>query len=64
MQPVIGSPTRFQVCTRCVMDTSDPEIAFDHEGVCNHCRRVAALARSDHWQPDSRGSETIRRSTR
>lgn len=24
-------------CTRCVMDTTDPEIVFDAAGVCNHC---------------------------
>lgn len=27
----------YQICTRCVMDTSDPEITFSMEGVCNHC---------------------------
>lgn len=26
-----------KVCTRCVMDTSDPHIYFDIKGVCNHC---------------------------
>ena len=25
-------------CTKCVMDTSDPEISFDDYGVCNYCR--------------------------
>jgi len=24
-------------CTRCVMDTTDPDIVFDAQGVCNHC---------------------------
>ena len=28
----------YQVCTRCIMDTSDPEITFDKNGVCNHCK--------------------------
>lgn len=28
----------YQVCTRCIMDISDPEIVFDSQGVCNHCR--------------------------
>lgn len=28
----------YQVCVRCVMDTTDPEIQFDSQGVCNHCR--------------------------
>jgi N-acetyl sugar amidotransferase len=27
----------YQICTRCVMDTSDPDIKFDEQGVCNHC---------------------------
>jgi N-acetyl sugar amidotransferase len=36
----------YRICTRCIMDTSDAEISFDEDGVCNHCheyeRRVAA----------------------
>ena len=28
----------YQICTRCIMDTTDPEITFDENGVCNHCR--------------------------
>lgn len=27
----------YQLCNRCVMDTSDPGIYFDKEGNCNHC---------------------------
>ncbi|MDP2024887.1 N-acetyl sugar amidotransferase [Sulfuriferula sp.] len=27
----------YQICSRCVMDTSDPGITFDEAGVCNHC---------------------------
>ncbi len=27
----------YQVCTRCVMDTSTKEIVFDDQGVCNFC---------------------------
>lgn len=33
----------YEVCTRCVMDTSDPKIVFDEDGVCNHCKRVEYL---------------------
>ena len=29
--------SRYRTCTRCVMDTSDPDIIFDAVGVCNHC---------------------------
>ncbi|GLS00176.1 LPS biosynthesis protein WbpG [Brevundimonas denitrificans] len=28
----------YRECHRCLMDTSDPKITFDDEGVCNHCR--------------------------
>ncbi|MBX7546363.1 hypothetical protein [Helicobacter turcicus] len=33
----------YQVCTRCVMDTSDPEITFDSNGVCSHCQRFDSV---------------------
>lgn len=29
----------YQICTRCIMDTTDTEIQFDENGVCHHCRR-------------------------
>ncbi len=28
---------KYKICNRCVMDTSDSEIQFDHLGNCNHC---------------------------
>lgn len=28
----------YQICSRCVMDTSDSKIDFDEQGVCDHCR--------------------------
>jgi N-acetyl sugar amidotransferase len=32
----------YQVCTKCVMDTTDPDITFDENGVCNHCHEYDA----------------------
>lgn len=29
--------TDYQICTRCVMDTSDPGISFNEAGICNLC---------------------------
>lgn len=29
--------SEYKICTRCLMDTSDPEIVFDGDGICNHC---------------------------
>ena len=37
----------YQVCARCIMDTSDPEITFDALGVCHHCRRYDAVIATD-----------------
>lgn len=34
----------YQVCVRCVMDTSDPKINFDEYGYCNHCREYYEIA--------------------
>jgi N-acetyl sugar amidotransferase len=30
----------YKVCSRCIMDTTDPEIEFDENGYCNHCRHL------------------------
>jgi N-acetyl sugar amidotransferase len=32
------------MCSRCIMDTSDPGITFDSDGVCNHCAKHDELA--------------------
>ncbi len=29
----------YRICSRCIMDTTDPDIFFDEEGVCNHCHQ-------------------------
>ncbi|MBI3239616.1 MAG: N-acetyl sugar amidotransferase [Flavobacteriia bacterium] len=34
----------YQQCTRCIMDTTDPEISFDEKGQCNHCTEYFRLA--------------------
>ena len=33
----------YQICQRCTMDTTDPDIVFDKDSICNHC--TAALSR-------------------
>ena len=30
-----GTPGNLRVCTKLVMDTTDPDITFDADGVCN-----------------------------
>lgn len=36
----------YQICTRCVMDTTDPDITFDSLGICNHCHSHDAAVRA------------------
>src|ERR1035438_4686499 len=57
--PVLGTPKvpGMRVCTRCVMDTTDPEIAFDSDGVCNHCHDYESLTRQTVFS----GEEGLRR---
>ena len=44
----------YQVCTRCIMDTTDPTITFDDQGHCNHCTRVETQFKGKSWQPDAK----------
>lgn len=37
--------SEYRMCTRCVMDTTDPDISFDENGVCNHCHTYDRLVR-------------------
>jgi len=49
----------YQICSNCVMDSSDSHIVFDEHGVCDHCngfnRDVAP-----NWHPNEQGKETFR----
>ncbi len=48
----------YQICVRCIMDTSDPDIDFDAEGVCSHCRCFDAHI-SKGWHPDAQGRRML-----
>ena len=43
-----------QICTKCVMDQSDPAITFDHEGVCHYCRDYEASIKPFYEDADGR----------
>lgn len=48
---------RYQVCTRCVMDTTDPDIKFDENGVCNHCKKYYKIAKKEMISVSDRNIE-------
>jgi hypothetical protein len=47
----------YQICKRCIMDTSDPDIVFDESGLCNHCKRYFEKEKRSctSTMPDSSG---------
>lgn len=44
----------YQICKRCIMDTSDPEIQFDANGICNHCTAAIERIKRQLLPPDER----------
>jgi hypothetical protein len=44
----------YQICTACVMDTSDARITFDSQGVCDHCVTFKDKV-LPNWRADERG---------
>lgn len=45
---------QYQICTNCVMDTSDSQISFDENGVCDHCRGFKEHV-EPNWHPNEDG---------
>ena len=50
--------TEYQLCTRCVMDSSDPAISFNTQGICNHCREFDEVT-SKGWFPNEEGARRL-----
>lgn len=44
----------YQICTSCIMDTSDPKISFDADGVCDYCTNFQTMI-APNWHTDERG---------
>ena len=50
----------YQVCTNCVMDTSDSLIKFDENGMCDHCHNYYENI-LPNWQHGRHSSEELNR---
>lgn len=50
----------YQICSNCVMDTSDSRITFDELGVCDHCIDFYRHVRPN-WHTDERGRIQLER---
>lgn len=49
----------YQICSNCVMDTSDSQIVFDAQGVCDHCNGFKRDV-LPNWHPDDQGKAMFR----
>ena len=49
----------YQICNRCIMDTTDPDIVFDEHGYCNHCTDALELSK-DLWFPNAEGERKLK----
>ncbi|MEA2884494.1 MAG: hypothetical protein QOH32_3750 [Bradyrhizobium sp.] len=52
----MGRP--YQICTSCIMDTSDSNISFDANGRCDYCNNYYDNI-LPNWHPDERGEREI-----
>ncbi len=53
-----GRPRTYRMCVRCVMDTTDPDITFDEQGVCSHCHFFETKLRP-RWKPNEEGWQLL-----
>lgn len=44
----------YQICKKCIMDTSDPHIHFDEQGVCDYCNNFENNIKPS-WHTDDKG---------
>jgi N-acetyl sugar amidotransferase len=52
------TPRKYQICTNCIMDTSDTTLAFDERGWCNYCCNFHETIKPN-WHPGARGTAEI-----
>jgi len=50
---------KYQICSRCVMDTTDSAIVFDADGVCDHCITFDTQTKPN-WHTGERGAQEFR----
>ncbi len=48
----------YQICSNCVMDTSDSRIIFDDNGMCDHCNDFYNNIKP-HWHTDQKGQKEL-----
>ena len=47
-----------KICSNCVMDSTDSQIIFDENGVCDHCNDFKENI-APNWQPNEIGARLL-----
>ncbi|MBA1321409.1 N-acetyl sugar amidotransferase [Pseudomonas plecoglossicida] len=50
----------YKICSRCIMDTSDPHISFNKAGLCEYCQNFDGVI-APNWHTDARGEAELMR---
>lgn len=50
--------SNYQICTNCVMDTTDSRISFDRNGICDHCNDFKKNV-EPNWYPNEEGAKRL-----
>lgn len=53
-----GKVRDYRICARCVMDTTDPDITFDADGVCSNCHGFEKNLKP-YWKPNAEGAAEL-----
>lgn len=48
----------YQICSNCVMDSTDSKIVFDDKGVCDHCNNFYTNV-LPNWHPNDKGYQEL-----
>src|SRR5689334_4104977 len=48
----------YEICSRCIMDTTDSNLSFDQNGICQYCANFDENI-LPNWRTDERGGEEL-----
>lgn len=49
---------KYQICSNCIMDTTDPDITFDEQGQCDYCHNYYDNV-LPNWHPDEQSFKEL-----
>lgn len=55
---ILANPREYKICCNCIMDTSDPNISFADDGVCDYCNNFKSEI-LPNWHTDEKGAREL-----